>query len=75
MRKKTNYQLLKALVESLKHDNVASAILRQQILEVCEDKTLEVINNPKQYERHIIAPQVYVDLLNLVNKTIGYENN
>jgi hypothetical protein len=72
MKQKTTYQLLKNLIEELKNDHITCEILRQQILEISEDKTREIINNRKKYENFFIAPSMFIELNKLVIKTIGY---
>jgi len=76
MRKKTNHQLLKALVEELKNDFLASAILREKILNVMEETaSLAEVEEKENKKNHVIAPRVFIDLNKLVIEKIGYENN
>jgi hypothetical protein len=76
MKKKTNQQLLKALVEELKNDFLASAILREKILNVMQETAELAEADEKENKRNaIIAPRVFIELNKLVIEKIGYENN
>lgn len=76
MRKKTNHQLLKSLVEELKNDFLASAILREKILNVMQETAELAEADEKENKRNaIIAPRVFIELNKLVIEKIGYENN
>jgi hypothetical protein len=76
MRKKTNHQLLKALVEELKNDFLTSAILREKILNVMQETAELAEADEKENKRNsIIAPRVFIELNKLVIEKIGYENN
>ena len=76
MKKKTNHQLLKSLVEELKNDFLASAILRDKILNVMQETAeLAEAEEKENKKNHIIAPRVFIELNKLVIEKIGYENN
>ena len=76
MRKKTNHQLLKSLVEELKNDFLTSAILREKILNVMQETAELAEADEKENKRNaIIAPRVFIELNKLVIEKIGYENN
>lgn len=76
MRKKTNHQLLKSLVEELKNDFLASAILREKILNIMQETAEFAEADEKENKRNaIIAPRVFIELNKLVIEKIGYENN
>lgn len=76
MRKKTNHQLLRSLVEELKNDFLASAILREKILNIMQETAELAEADEKENKRNaIIAPRVFIELNKLVIEKIGYENN
>jgi hypothetical protein len=50
-------------------------VLRERVLHICEITKQDIVINPKKYERHIISPDLIVNVMDKCITGLGYEEN
>lgn len=63
--------LMRNLIKEL--NPLELTILRERIVHVCEITRQDITMNPKKYERHIISPDLIVNVMNKCIEGLGYE--
>lgn len=63
--------LMRNLIKDL--NPLELTILRERIVHVCEITRQDITMNPKKYERHIISPDLIVNVMNKCIEGLGYE--
>ena len=72
MKNKTNRQVLTKLVKEL--DDLELALLRERILQACDDVLENEGEVRKLMERHIISPDLYIDTMRSIKSKVEFEN-
>ena len=63
--------LMRNLIKDL--NPLELTILRERIVHVCEITRQDITMNPKKYERHIISPDLIVNVMDKCITGLGYE--
>jgi hypothetical protein len=63
--------LIRNLIKDL--NPLELTILRERMLHVCEITKQDITMNPKKYERHIISPDLIVNVMDKCITGLGYE--
>jgi hypothetical protein len=65
----TNEQSFKSLIKDL--HQVELAILRERILKIMELTILDIEENPKDWEKQIVQPNLFMNLNEKIQKHLG----
>ena len=64
---------IRNLIKDLNH--VELALLRERVLHICEISKQDIVINPKKYERHIISPDLIVNVMDKCITGLKYEES
>lgn len=74
-KEKTNEQAFKNLIKDI--DPMLLALLRERILTICEhtaNNSEDIVNNSEDIVNYFIQPRFYVELNDVVQKHLGFDN-
>jgi hypothetical protein len=63
--------LIRNLVKDL--NPLELTVLRERVLHICEMTKQDIVLNPKKYERHIISPDLIVNVMDKVITGLDFE--
>lgn len=69
---KTNEQMLKGLFKELE-GTIHSALIRERIVWALETTVKDIEQNPEEWKKGFINPDMYKELHEIVQKHIGFE--